>query len=168
MRLDGWRATWFARSNLAELHNRLANLSSPKKARHKTCITTHKIDIKARQKHRYNTNPIFRSIFFPRNYTVVHLFFMNNIDHFLGNRKNFAIFCGPCVVIDPRRKRFVMNMQLRQCFARAKPIRVKISQKKPDFSDIFISKQSQRCSKKSRTSKSGFKKAKLATLLQKN
>jgi len=32
------------------------------------------------------------------------------------------------MVIDPRRKRFVMNMQLRQCFARAKPIRLKISQ----------------------------------------
>jgi len=34
-----------------------------------------------------------------------------------------------------------MNMQLRQCLARAKPIRLKISQKKPDFSDIFISKK---------------------------
>jgi len=72
------------------------------------------------------------------------------------------------MVIDPRRKRFVMNMQLRQCFARAKPIRLKIRQKKPDFSDIFISIKSQRCSKKARISKSGFKKTKLATLLQKN
>jgi len=49
---------------------------------HKTCTTTHKIDIKTCQKHRYNTSPIFRSIFFPHNYTVVHLFFINNIDHF--------------------------------------------------------------------------------------
>ena len=78
---------------------------------HKICTTTHKIDIKTQQNHRYNTSPIFRSIFFPRNYTVVHLFFINNIDH-LGNSKMFAIFCAPCMVIDPRRKRFVMNKQL--------------------------------------------------------
>jgi len=37
----------------------------------------HKIDNKTRHKHRYNTIPIFRSIFFPRNYTVVHLCFIN-------------------------------------------------------------------------------------------
>jgi len=49
------------------------------------------------------------------------------------------------MVIDPRRKRFVMNMQLRQRFARAKPIRLQISQKKQIF---FISKKSQRCLKK--------------------
>jgi len=42
------------------------------------------------------------------------------------------------MVIDPRRKRFVMNMQLRQRFASAKPIRLKISQKKPDFSDFLF------------------------------
>ena len=41
---------------------------------HKTCTTTHKVDIKTGQKHRYNTSPIFRSIFFPCIYTVVHLF----------------------------------------------------------------------------------------------
>jgi len=34
-----------------------------------------------------------------------------------------------------------MNMQLRQCFARAKHIRLKISQKRPDFSGFFISKK---------------------------
>ena len=78
---------------------------------HKTCTTTHKIDIKTRQKHRYNTSLIFRSIFFPRNYTVVHLFFINNINP-LGNSKIFVIFCAPCMVIDPRRERFVINMQL--------------------------------------------------------
>ena len=40
----------------------------------KTCITKHKINIKTRQKHRYNTVSIFRSIFFPRKYTVVNFF----------------------------------------------------------------------------------------------
>ena len=45
------------------------------------------------------------------------------------------------MVIDPRCKRFVMNMQLRQGFARAKPIRLKISQKKTDFSGIFFQKK---------------------------
>jgi len=34
-----------------------------------------------------------------------------------------------------------MNKQLRKCFARAKPIRLKISQKKTDFSAFFISKK---------------------------
>jgi len=42
---------------------------------HKTCTTTHKINIKTGQKHRHNTSQIFRSIFLPRSYTVVHLFF---------------------------------------------------------------------------------------------
>jgi len=60
------------------------------------------------------------------------------------------------MVTDPRHKRLVMNMQLRQGFVRPKPIRLKISQKKPDFLDFFISK-------KARISKSGFKKSKLAT-----
>ena len=48
------------------------------------CITTtkNKTDIKTRQKHGHNTIPLFRSIFFPRNYAVVHLFLINNIDHF--------------------------------------------------------------------------------------
>jgi len=64
------------------------------------------------------------------------------------------------MVIDPRHKRFVMNMQLRQGFVSSKPIRLKISQKIPDFSDFFISK-------KARISKSGFKKSKLANLLHK-
>jgi len=50
---------------------------------HKTCTTAHKIDIKTRQKeHRYNISPIFGSIFFPRKYTVMHLFFINNIGQF--------------------------------------------------------------------------------------
>jgi len=84
-----------------------------------------KIDFKTLQKHRYNTIPIFRSIFLLRNYAVVHLFLINNIDHPYGNTKIFAIFCGPCMVIDSRKKRLVMNMQLRQCFARAKPFRMK-------------------------------------------
>jgi len=38
------------------------------------------------------------------------------------------------------------------------------TEKKPDFVRLFlISKKSQRCSKKARISKSGFKKTKLAT-----
>ena len=49
---------------------------------HETCTTTHKIVIETRQKYRNNASPIFRSIFFPRNYTVVYLFFISNIDHF--------------------------------------------------------------------------------------
>jgi len=44
------------------------------------------------------------------------------------------------MVIDPPHKRFVMNMQLRQGFARAKPIRLKISQ---IFLAFFISKKTQ-------------------------
>jgi len=32
----------------------------------------------------------------------------------------FAIFFASCMAIDSRQKRFVMNMQPRQCFARAK------------------------------------------------
>ena len=75
---------------------------------HKTYITKHKIDIKTLQKHRYNTISIFRSIFFPRNYTVEHLFPISNIDNFWGNSKIFAIFCALCMVIDPRQKRFVV------------------------------------------------------------
>jgi len=39
---------------------------------------------------------------------------------------------------DLRRKRFVINMQLRQCFARAKPIRLKISLKKVRFFWLFV------------------------------
>jgi len=71
------------------------------------------------------------------------------------------------MVIDPRRKRFVMNMQLTQRFARAKLIRLKISQKKPDF-PTFLFPKKPKVSKKVRISKYGFKKAKLATLLHKN
>ena len=112
---------------------------------HKACTTAHKRDIETRQKHRYNTNSVFRSIFLVRNYTVAHLFFINNMDNFWGNSKFFAMFCAPCMVIDPRRKRFVMNMQLTQRFARAKLIRLKISQ----IFRLFYFQRSQRCEKKS-------------------
>jgi len=50
-----------------------------------------------------------------------------------------------------------MNMQLRQCLARAKPFRLK-KNKKPDFDCIFDFK------KKAVISKFGFKNSKLATL----
>jgi len=61
-----------------------------------------------------------------------------------------------------------MNMQLRQCFARAKPIRLKLSEIKPDFSDLLFPNKAKGLQKNNRISKSGFKKAKLATLLHKN
>ena len=84
------------------------------------CITKYKIDNKTRQKHRYNTIPIFRSIFFPRCYTVAHLCFIKYTENCQGNSKIFAIFFAPCMVIDSRQKWLVMNMQLRKCFPRAK------------------------------------------------
>jgi len=62
------------------------------------------------------------------------------------------------MVTDPRRKRFVMNMQLRLCFARVKPIRLKISQKNMDFSGFFYFQKKLKVFKKARMSKSGFKK----------
>jgi len=62
------------------------------------------------------------------------------------------------MVIDPRRNRFVMNMQLRQCFARVKPIRLKISQKNLDFSSFFYFQKKLKVFKKARISKSDFKK----------
>ena len=97
---------------------------------HKTCITKHNIDITTRQKHRYNTISIFRNIFVPRKNTVVHLVPIKFIEYFQGNSKIFAIFFAPCVVIDSHQRRFAMNMQLRQCFARAKPFRLKKARKK--------------------------------------
>jgi len=58
-------------------------------------------------------------------------------------------------------------MQLRQCFSRAKPFRLKKKTEKARFFLTFFDFQkSQKRSKKVRISKSGFKKAKLATLLR--
>jgi len=85
-----------------------------------TCITKRKIDKKTRQKYRYNIIPIFKTIFFPRDYTVAHLCFIKYIENFQGNSKIFAIFFVPCMVIDSRQKWFVINLQLSQCFARIK------------------------------------------------
>ena len=65
------------------LHHKKPNLvpkkpdSCRKTYAHETCVTKHKIDIKTRRKHRDNTISIFRSIFFPHNYTVIYLFFVN-------------------------------------------------------------------------------------------
>jgi len=87
----------------------------------KMCINKHKTDIKTHQKHRFNTIPIFKSIFFPRNCTAVHLFLIKYIEHFQGNSTIFAIFFAPCMVIDSCQKKFMMIMQLKQCFVRAKP-----------------------------------------------
>jgi len=58
------------------------------------------------------------------------------------------------MVIDPRRKRFGMCMQLRQCFSRANPIRLKISQ----IFLAFLFPKKAKGVKKARISKSGFKK----------
>jgi len=91
-------------------------------------ITKHKIDNKTRRKHRYNTIPIFRSSFFPLNYTAVHLCFTKYIANCQGNSNILAIFFTPCMVIYSRQKRFVMNMQLRQCFVRGTLFRPKKSQ----------------------------------------
>ena len=54
-----------------------------------------------------------------------------------------------------------MNMHLKQCFARAKPFRLK---KRPDFDWYFDLKKKPSTSKKAWISKFGFKNAKLATL----
>jgi len=134
---------------------RVANLYSPEKARpcpqksqkktdssfetytHKKRITKHKTDIKTRQKHRYNKISIIRSSFLSRNYTLIHLFLTNNIDHFQVNSKIFAIFCTPCMVMDSRQRRFVMNMQFRQCFAWAKPFRLKKARTTQILSGFF-------------------------------
>jgi len=96
--------------------SRVANLSSPKKPdlvpkipkntdrqavlRHwrihiKQRITKHKIDIKTGQKHQYNTILIFRNIFFPRNYTVVHLFLIKYIEHFWATVKSLQYSLHP-------------------------------------------------------------------------
>jgi len=84
------------------ISNMVANLFSPQKSQtlsqkrqkkpntsvkaysHKTCIIKHKIDIKTRQIYHYNfdTIPIFRNIVFSSNYTVLHLFLINDIDDF--------------------------------------------------------------------------------------
>jgi len=43
------------------------------------------------------------------------------------------------MVIDSFQKRFLMNMQLRQCISKAKPFRLKKEkQKKPDFVWLFL------------------------------
>ena len=70
------------------------------------------------------------------------------------------------MVIDSFQKRFLMNMQLRQCISKAKPFRLKKKTEKARFCLAFFDFQKcQRCSKKARISEPGFKKAKLATLL---
>jgi len=57
-----------------------------------------------------------------------------------------------------------MNTQLRQCFARAKPFRLKKVRNSQILSGFFISEKSQRCYKKPEF-KTSFEKAKLATLV---
>jgi len=57
-----------------------------------------------------------------------------------------------------------MNMQLRQCFDRAKPFRLRKARKNQIFFWLFLFPIKAKGVKKARISKSGFKKAKLATL----
>jgi len=64
--------------------------------------------------------------------------------------------------MDSRWERFAMNMQLRQCFARVKLFRLKKIEVLSGFFD-FQNKPS--ALNKSRISKYGLKKSKLATLL---
>jgi len=92
---------------------------------HKTCKSKHQIDRKTYPKRGYNTIPIFGSVTFPRNYTVVHLFLIINIDDFRGNSKYLQYSVHSALIIESRQKRFVMNLQLRQCFTKAKPFQLK-------------------------------------------
>jgi len=108
-------------------------------------------------------NSDFISNFFPRKYTVIHLFLIKYIKNFEDNSKIFAIFFAPFMVIDSHQKRFVINMQLRQCLARAKPFRLK-KIKKRILTGIFDFQKNPSASKKSWISKFGFKNVKLATL----
>ena len=113
------------------------------------CINKHKIYNKTRQKYRYITIPIFRSIFFPRCYTVAHLCFIKYTENCQGNSKIFATFFAPYMVTDSGQKWLVMNMRLRQRFARAKIFLLKKSQilssffwfsKKPDIQHLASNK----------------------------
>jgi len=109
---------------------------SYKEYTHKTCITKHNINVITRQKHRYNTIPILKRIYLLLNLYRKHQWF-------LGQRKTFARFCAPCMFIDSYQKRFVMNLQLRQCFTRAKAFRMKKAksvQKKPEFQNLASKK----------------------------
>ena len=83
---------------------------------HKTCKSKHQIDMKTYPKYGYNTIPIFGRVTFPRNYTVVHLFLIINVDDVRGNSKYLQYSVHSALVIQSRQKRFVMNLQLRQCF----------------------------------------------------
>jgi len=65
--------------------------SQPQSIIYKTCITKHKIDIKTRQEHRYNTIPIFRSIFFSM-ITLTYICFLSNTSNcFRETIKSFNI-----------------------------------------------------------------------------
>jgi len=74
----------------------------------------------------------------------------NKIDHFQGNHKIPSISCASCMVIDCLQRRFVMNMQLRQCFSRSKPVRLKKKPEKARFCLAFFDFQ-----KKSKMIKQG-------------
>jgi len=109
--------------------------------------------MKPRQKQRYNTIAIFRSILFPV-ITLSYICFLSITSMiFKATVKSLQYSLHPAMVIDSSQKRFVIYMKLRQCFVRAKPFRL-----------FLIFKKSESFSKKAGISKSGFKKAELATL----
>jgi len=136
------------------MRQNVAHLFSPKKIKtlshkkpdnssktytHKKCITKHKTDIKTRQKHRKIQFQSLEASYFSV-ITVVRLLLIKYIDHFLGNSKILETFCASCMVIDSRHKRFVINMQPRQCFARTKLCDCKKARFCLDF---FMSKKCQ-------------------------
>jgi len=68
--------------------------SSFKPVTHKIyIITKHKTGIKTCQIHRYDIIPLFRSIFLPCNYTVVHLFLSITSIIFRATTKYFLFLC---------------------------------------------------------------------------
>jgi len=74
------------------------------------------------------------------------LFLIKNIEHSKGNNEIFTIFFAPCMVIDPRQKRFVMNVPLRECFITVKPFLLK-SHERRDFVWLFSFSKTAECAK---------------------
>ena len=72
------------------------------------------------------------------------------------------MFFAPYMVRLPHQKRFVINMQLIHCWAKA--LHRKKKNEKPDIYWNFLFSEKAKCVKKAWISKFGFKNAKLATL----
>jgi len=168
-RLLFWPGPWTETAPHVIVRVANLNLSSPRKTRpypkmpysiayKTTCISKHKTDIRTRQNiHTRNTIPIFKSIFFPSDYTVVHLFLIKYIMHNIGQQQR-KCHQYSLLVCTLSQKGFVVNTQLR---LNALPLRLKKARFCMAF--LWLSKKCE-CVKKSIISKSGFKKAKLAAL----